>query len=865
MTDSPLSRRQFFGATATVAAVAALPSSAAPARTSPLAPEPPPPAGVCQRLGSARFRELSGGYQFSPDSKWLAQFDGRNFVGYEVATGRRAKWTLPHDNLTLDQLHWQMTTGGEVLAVQLLGQERPIFHLDLATGRERKGKVVAFAHGQTFTADGTGLIQYEDAGKLYRLDVLTGKTVWSRKWKCDASAPPEPVTVSAGWLVGVGVKRLHLFDPLTGKDGPKLEDALPKDAPLDKHFTLLGVSADGKRIAGYHTAEPPEWIVVWDLTTGKVVGRVTPPDVTFDFALTADGQHLLTTDATDRLVGVSVRTGQVTRKLAATNVGRLLLSPDGKVLAALRNDPLNPNADPDRPPSWGVVRLLNPATGEPLPQSPDPSCELTAVRFADSHTVAAELPVDTFHTAHVVWDTRTNRGRVTTPPPTETQLGGLGGGVPSAFGALSPDGNRYAVVSGRRLRVTDAFTRRRLHAIDLPGANVEEVCFWAGRGVIAVPDGTTLHLIDLAARTRRQLPLSVYTLGTGFFGTRVDNGYFMATPDGRTLALLGADAAAQVPDGVTWVDVKAGTFTTTRGSGGGRVIISADGQRVAVTDVPETESGRRDAIVVTVIDRGGGRRQFGQPTQSGVQGHRTQLSPCGRTAFLAHEKPSEVEDADPIPVVQFWEVLSSELRAEFVTPFAADGLGVSPCGRRVATTHCDAPIYLWDVFGETSDPQAKPDATTWAALDGTTDTAFTALRRLVQHPAAAVELLSAKLSHAEQPKAEWVKARIDKLGSTDFRTRHTADLELSAVADRIVEPLRKAIAAGAESPEADERLTELLAKAEGIPRSTWRTVRAVEVLEYCEGKAAVELLKKLAGGVDTAVLTKEAKAAVRRK
>jgi hypothetical protein len=183
----------------------------------------------------------------------------------------------------------------------------------------------------------------------------------------------------------------------------------------------------------------------------------------------------------------------------------------------------------------------------------------------------------------------------------------------------------------------------------------------------------------------------------------------------------------------------------------------------------------------------------------------------------------------------------------------------------VVTTHRDAPVYLWDVFGETTDRQAKPDARTWDALDAAPDKAFTALRRLVQHPAAAVELLSAKLTPAEQPKTEWVKARLDRLGSRDFRTRHTAELDLSAVADRIREPLRKALDAGAENMEAEERLQRLLDRSAGTPRSSWRAVRAVETLEYCDGKPAVELLKKLAGGVESAVLTTEAKAAVKRR
>jgi hypothetical protein len=311
---------------------------------------------------------------------------------------------------------------------------------------------------------------------------------------------------------------------------------------------------------------------------------------------------------------------------------------------------------------------------------------------------------------------------------------------------------------------------------------------------------------------------------------------------------------------LAWVDVRTGRVTTLRGEAG-ELSISPDGSRVAVTAA--AAGGGEGDIRVTVVERGGRRVRIRQ--ESGFDGTalRADFSPCGRTVFLAHSKRDARSD-DVTPVVQLWEVLGGELRTECATPFAAAGLGVSPCGRRIATTHRDAPIYLWDVFGEESDRQAVPDAAVWDALDGTPDKAFTAIRRLVQHPAAAVQLLAAKLTPAEPPKAEWVKARIDKLGSTDFRTRHTAELELSAVADRIADQLRKAIAAGADSPEADERLNRLLEKAGDFPRATWRAVRAVEALEYCAVPSAAVLLKKLAGGVDSAVLTKEARAAAQR-
>lgn len=865
MADSPLSRRQFFGTTAAVAAVGAVPAPAAEARPSPLAPEPPPPPGVCQRLGSARFRELNapsqdamGSLQFSPDSKWLAHFDGVRFLGYEVATGRRVKWPGPADARDRGVKNWQLVNDAVFVRFDDDDLDGRWPHLyDRETGRRRKLPKFTQAVDYAITPDAGGLIQC-DENELRRADLRTGQTVWRRKWNTDASVPAVTLTVTDRWVVTVGVQRLQLFDVTTGTAGPRLEDAAPKDAPPDNHFTLIGFSADGKRVAGWHTAEGPQRVAVWDTTTGKLIGRPSLPEGVSNAALAADGSHLLTTDGSDRLVGYDVRTGRLTRRLAAENVGEFVLSPDGRTLACGRPVTfLGAGFGGFIEDSDGIVRLLDPATGELLPQSPDPAVELGSVRFVDSHTVVAEVG-GVATTSHIAWDTRTNRRRVLSCHVLPFNFAGLGG---TFLSELSPDATRYLSMANSgpfvnvRLGVTDAVTRRHLHALaDAPDLDTVRP-FWLGRGAVGAVQLDQLYVWDLADRTLRSVPV------------KLDEGYQMmpdpaVAADGRTVVLFAASEAEGATPRFVWVDVTTGKWSACDVPFGGNLTASARGDRVAVFTTVSAEPEGNDQLRVGVCDRRGRCSAFTTPT--GWNPPFVALARCGRTAFLAHEKPGVGEDAAPVPVVQFWEVLSGEPRAEFATAYQAAGIGVSACGRRVATTHRDAPVYLWDVFGETTDRLAKPDATVWDALDGPADKAFTAIRRLVQHPAAAVELLSAKLTPAEAPKAEWVKARIGNLGSTDFRTRHTAELELTAVADRIAEPLRNAIAAGAESPEADERLTRLLEKAEGIPRSAWRAARAVEALEYCDVPAAVVLLKKLAGGVESAVLTREAKAAVRR-
>lgn len=863
MTDSSLSRRQFFGATAATAALAVGPSPAVPVRVSPLAAEPPLPPGVCQRLGSARFRELFAGFQFSPDSKWLAQFHEGRFVAYEAATGRRHLWSVPYSDDP--SFGWRLTNT-TVFAIYL--KETTVCRqFDLHSGREAKLPPLPDNVEHTVTPDGSGLIR-SIGGELLRTELRTGKVIWKRTWKNDSGEVVAVQVISERWAVAVGAKRLHLFDTRTGKDGPRLEDAAPKDAPPDNHFIPLGLSADGKRLAGWFTAPVSDRVVVWDLDTGKVVGRFNLPDGSESGVLTADGKHLLTADQQSRLVGIDVGTGRITRKLAAENVGGLRLSPDGKVLACLDSvqarglggiDGLNNEPG-------GIIRLLNPTTGELLPQSPDPSAEVVSVRFAGPHTVVTSLASEWNSPPALLWDLRTGRRRMAIgenhpnfgagSPPAKLAFGCLGFGSAPLPAELSPDGTRWATEFRSRLVVLDAFTGRTLHDLGQPPMNSEGL-FWVGRGKVGRFTEAGLLVWDLAERTRRVISLK--------FSAEGEVEHSAVTPDGRTAVVLHWNPDEEQPKRtLAWVKVASGEVMTAPAGFAGRVAVSAHGDRVALTTV-EDPPGEPSQVRVAVLDRFG--LCFGFHTRSAFNGNfyaNAELSPCGRMAFFAHTKLEEADD-ELRPVVQFWEVVSGELRSEYATAHLASGLGVSPCGRQVATTHRDAPIYLWDVFGEKSDPHPKPDQTTWDALTGDADKAFTAVRQLVQHPAAAVELLSAKLTPAEQPKADWVKARIDRLGSRDFRTRHTAEQELSAVADRIAEPLRKALDAGADLPEAEERLNRLLDLAEGMPRPAWRVVRAVEALEYCDVPSAVVLLKKLAGGVESAVLTKEAKAAVKRR
>ncbi len=113
------------------------------------------------------------------------------------------------------------------------------------------------------------------------------------------------------------------------------------------------------------------------------------------------------------------------------------------------------------------------------------------------------------------------------------------------------------------------------------------------------------------------------------------------------------------------------------------------------------------------------------------------------------------------------------------------------------------------------------------------------------------------------PKAESVKAWVADLGSDDFATRETAEKELANLGDAVEAELRDA--AKSDVPERRDLATKLLkALAKRDAPERLRILRAVEVLEYADTPIGRDVLKVLASGAPSALLTRDAKAALAR-
>jgi hypothetical protein len=178
---------------------------------------------------------------------------------------------------------------------------------------------------------------------------------------------------------------------------------------------------------------------------------------------------------------------------------------------------------------------------------------------------------------------------------------------------------------------------------------------------------------------------------------------------------------------------------------------------------------------------------------------------------------------------------------------------------------------LWDVDGLSARAGPAPRALSvraarsrWDDLAAGARTAAEAMNALIASPAEAVSVCKAHLRAVQAVDAAVVTRLIDQLNTKPFKAREKAQADLLALGDPIVPYLEKALARK-NALETRQRLEKLHGKltAVALTGERLRSIRAIEVLERIGNAEARRLLQVLADGAPGALVTTQARAALK--
>lgn len=720
---------------------------------------PLPPEAIA-RVGSPWLRHAAAptAFAFSGDGRSLAAGGpGDRWARvWDLAAGRpRACFRLAADEalvavaLTPD--------GRELRAVVHTGQP-PVAELrEYDTVREREVRRRRISEAPTdsamFAPDGSRLV-FAAIGRVRAIDPATADVVWTTEVRAGEPKPELAVSPDRVAVVHPGSDHVALFDLATGRPAGDLAGgAVP---------TLPTFSADGRFLAAWRAVG--HTVHVWDVRTGTPVRTESPRGTPTGLALAPDGRALVAfTPLGPAVWNLRGAAGPVFHGAMAGQAG--VFAPDGKRLAVAA--------------ITGAVQLYDAATGDPDPMTPDEVLPPRAVAF---DRTGGRLLVEGW--------ARWAEYPTTGDGPTRTFDPGAGAGEPYAApagdrAAVSPDRTRLvrctrldAADPVYALDVLDAATGKEVGRIPLPGRVRRPAFSPDGRIVYAVGSDQLLRGWDLASGRE-------VMRGRGPAGGLVDR--LVVSPDGRSVATaVRVLAGDHQPHSIRVWDARTGDLILAADAGYDRpfVAFAADGRRVAAT-VAADPNRSSSAHELRVWDLASGARTAtfadydGQPA----------FSPDGRTLAVTR--------ADHVVLL---ELATGRERHVFrhhgpVEP----ALAWRPDGRVLAVASAEAPVYLWDVAGDRTAPQAWSAGAVAELERDDAPRAFAAIRRLWAHPAEALPFL---------------RGRVTPAAAVPFAARACEAIELPGTADGVA-LLREWAAGPPDAPrtrEAQDAVRRLDAK-----------------------------------------------------
>ncbi len=758
-----------------------------------------------------------------------------------------------------------------------------------------------------FAPDGKTLYSVGNEPAVHAWDPATGKlrrrvSLPGGGGRCFAVTPDGKALV-----VGCPDGAVRFVDAATGAEQRALTGA---DSTL---VVSLSLSADGKTLVSQHATG---MVVVWDVVAGKAHNPVQTrsPGSFPRTAVLPDGKHFVTARADDTLHLMDAATGKEVRAfemgaappgrgIQPSHVQRVVVSPDGKLLAYS---------------GWGqTVTICSVETGKVVGRMDSPSSLTLGLAFAPSGRFLALGGYPGVRIFGIASGKELRR--LDAPPP-----------ISVAFLAYAPDGQTLAAIGqDGALRLWDVIESRELHPPVGHAGSVQNLLFldnskrlvsYGGDARLVAWDVATGREVD----QHRSLPFTPATM--------------MRSPDGKGVQGLGYDRSLHVwrPGAgteMTRLDLPVmPNFQSAVSAGGKRVaVVSGTDRKLRLFDLDGksregrvlatapnvwfhslvfTPDGRRLAATtsdgaVHVWDCPTGREM--PPLGSGDDGmrpgyaSRLLLAPDGRSLLLFDNE------------LRIWEVASGRERVKL--PGAPVGLGSiawSPDGRQVARGNQDGTVQIFDAAtgnevmkregkqGVVSSLAFSPDgqllasggtngtillweipeavklsgtlsdarrAALWADLiDADAGRAYRAIAALSEAPEPALALLRERLKpRPAPPDVKRLRMLIGMLDSDAFAEREKASRELAEAGAAAEDVLRQALDKGV-STEVRVRIQELLGRIakNGTAPERLRSLRAIEVLERIGTPAAKHLLTDLARRINDPLLEQDIKDTLER-